>query len=417
MSIYLSNKKYVLFFVYLVVFVVTFKDTLTGYPFGTNLKVRGVDDLVVLFLFLWMCCDFVVRRSKGKLVFCFFSLFLMLFLLHIVQTVLINKYIILKFVLFFRDTFWYFPLFYFSYFYLDEDKLFKIIKFFFITQLLFLFFQQIFYVTTHSGILWEDDINGSLGAYSSHILAYTLLLILPVLIFKKKSGLVYLLLFFFILSSARSALLFLIISYGFFFVIKKFSIKNLLVSILIFVSLILPVYKYWNANFSAKIDPLLLISQQQNNLGEGAGAARVAFFLYSVSHLDNLESLLLGKGSGEYASRTATKTDGYLYLQYLKDFPFENEFISGGTAYNAWLVELGLLGFILILLAFFVPVLYARKSWYFSAAFLIFFMGLSSQKLTESYAVSMMYWLVLAYYTKIQHNFSVFKGKQSRNCK
>ncbi len=398
-GMFFHNRGLFLSLLWLTAAVVTFKDVLTGYPFGLTFSVRYVDDLVVLFLYLWMFLDLGRRFNVRPIIAVWLWFFLLFLAFHFLQgLILSDSLLVLKYILFIRDNFWYFPVFYFSLRYLSCDSIYRLILFFVVVQLLFVVLGLVVYAGSAGGLLWEDDVNGSLGANSAHILSYALILVMPVMIHRRKYWFVFLMLSVVVLASARSAIFLLLLSLALFYASTRFSFRRVFGVAFVFILIIVPVYGQLNKYFTATLDPEILFSQQNADLKEGAGAARLSFFLYSISKVDDVEKALVGHGAASYSSRSAVvlQGDGYRALNEL--FSFDNEFVSGGSSYNAWIVEYGFLVFSMILVAFCLPVFNLRWNWYAAACFLTIFLGLSVQKLMESYAVSLYFWLVWSYF-------------------
>ena len=381
------------------IFVITLaKDSLTGYPLHTSFSLRYLDDLLLALLFIWMVTDLLRRKTAEPQVTFYLTLFCIFLGFHLLQALLLNNKSILYYPLFIRDNFWYFPVFYFSLRYLDASQLLRFLAFFTLTQIAFVSFQLLYHGAVHQSLLWEDDINGSLGANSSHILAYSLILSMAAI---RNKAILFAALVVFILASARSAFLFAAIVFPASYLFSKFNIQRLTATLILASALVLPIVYHFSINTTATLDPITLLKQQQLELGENAGAARLSFLSYSVAKLQSLQDVLLGHGSASYASRSAVTLEGPKFIELQKEFRFHNEFISGGSSYNAWLVEHGVIVFSLLLLAFLYPVYSLRRNWAAAAAFAVIFMGVFVQKLMESYALGLVFWISYAYFLKL----------------
>lgn len=394
-----SNSKFFYLSLWAVALIIIVKDFATGYPFNSSFAIRYLDDAVILALYLWLAIDALKTRKKDKITAFYFNIFLIFAILHLAQSVVIGRPTnAAYYFLFIRDNFWYFPVFYFTLKYLSEKQVYRVIYAFLLTQLFAVSVQVLYHFLTAGSLLWEDDINGTLGANSSHILSYSLLLIIPVLIQKNLKRLILLSIFVILLASARSALIISSLTFLSCYTLYNLNYKKILIAFSACLLILIPAYKFINNNSAATLDPTILLSQQSSELKEGVGAARLSFLIYSASKIDSLEKFFFGYGSGSYSSRTATVLGGEQLTELNKNFRFNNEFISGGSSYNAWIVEHGYIAFFLILLAFIYPAFSLRNQWPTFAGFLIVFFGLSVQKLMESYSFGFLFWLIYAYF-------------------
>lgn len=394
-----TNSKIFLYAAWAILIIVSLKDSLTGYPFNTSIAIRYAEDLLVALLYAWMIVDILKRKETDSVSALFLMVSMFFFLFHAAQTFFTKDILAsIKFIFFIRDNFWYFPVFYFSIKYLKAESLIKILLFFLYVQVFFIATQILYHAAKYGEILWEDNINGSLGMHSSHILSYCLILLLPITIDKNKKVLTATIIVVLLLASARSLILFSVVVFPLLYLAARFSVKKAIIASSLMFLLVVPLFNYINDTSSATLDPLTLFAQQKSELNEGVGAARLSFLIYSVQKVDTLEKALLGYGPASYSSRSASVLSGSEYITFKNEFRYYNEFMSGGSSYNAWIVENGYIVFFALLVVFLYPVYLLRKNWYASAAFLTVFLGLSVQKLMESYSVALIYCLVLAYF-------------------
>jgi hypothetical protein len=394
-----NNSKIIRFAIFFLLFFTLFKDALTGYPVKSNISLRYIDDILIAGLYAWLFIDVIKYRSVNRISSFYLNVFLFFLVFHLVQFAYYGKPLLLiNYILFIRDNFWYFPVFYFSVRYLIKEDVEKAIRIFLYVQIAAVITQILFAILNGEGLLWEDDINGTLGANSSHILSYALMLCLPILYKDASRKILILIWVILVLASARSAIFFYVSSVIFIFLTVGFTAKRFLYSLCI-VSLVIPItFIFVDKYFTATFNPVVLYSQQNADLVEGRGAARLAFLEYSIQKIDSLEKAILGYGSGTYSSRTAVVTNGEEYQKFNQNFPFLNEFISGGSTYNGWIVEYGYIVFIVLILCFLFPVIKSRKNILLCASLMTVFFGLSAQKLMESYSVAYLFWLLIAYF-------------------
>lgn len=396
---HLASKQFFLYSLWGVLFSILVKDALAGYPFNIDASLRYVDDLLLILLYLWMSYELIKTPSMHRSVRFYLHALAIIFAFHVAQSMAgIDLLASLKFFLFLRDNFWFFPVLYFSIKYLNSMQLFKIINLFFFVQVLFVLFQSFYHAASYQELLWEDSVNGSLGANASHILAYSLILVLSVMASRNKIVSICFIASIVILASARSAIIFSATIFPAAFLFSKLNLKTLIITATTIIFMLVPAYNFLNSNFEATLNPSVLFSQQQKELGEDVGAARLSFLAYSISKVNTAEEIILGHGPASYSSRSAIVINGSEYNKFNNEFRFTNDFIAGGSTFNAWIVENGYVVTIILIAVFLYPVLVFRKIWYVSATFLVLFFGIGVQKLMESYSVGFLYWAVFAYF-------------------
>lgn len=394
-----TNKSIFKYLLWIIFLIILFKDTLTGYPFNSSISTRYIEDSILLILYFWMGYDLIKRSRIPQSTQIYLYSFTVILILHAAQTMAgIDQQAIFKYIFTLRDNFWFFPILYFSIRYLESNDLIRIITAFIAIQIFFVSLQVLYHGAIYRELLWEDEINGSLGANASHILAYSLILTAPAILTRNKKIIILVTAAIVILASARSAIIFSAIAFPLFFLMRKFNLHKTISTVAVFLIVVIPAYNFLNDKFDATLDPSVLFDQQRKELGEGIGAARLSFLMYSINKVDTAEEMLLGHGPASYSSRSALTLSGREYNKFSQEFRFENEFITGGSTYNSWIVEHGYIATIIFTLIFLYPVYTLRKYWYASACFLVLFLGISVQKLMESYAIGFLYWVVLAYF-------------------
>ncbi len=386
------------------VILVTFKDTLTGYPFGTGIQLRYFDDVLVLFLVFLILSDILRRKKTPKVQMGFLLLFFILFIFSIIQHLVVkSSFTANNFFFTFRDNFWYFPIFYILSLKgnrLSKKNLDQVINFFLATQIGFFLLSQLYHIIIHQSILLEDDVNGSLGANTSHVISYLLVLFIPYCLRERKWIFLIGIISILITASARSMYLFFFVSAILIFM-RRMELFSLLRGAIIFLVLAYPLYYYFSNFTGFTLNPRILYNIQNVDLEEGQGAARISFLIYSTGKvIDNKKNFFLGHGSASYASRSGKVLGGHLYREYKRDFPFPNEFISGGSTFNPWIVELGVIGTSIMILVLLYLYRLCPKNRLILICFLTVLLGLTTQKLLEEYSFGFFIWFMLFYYRK-----------------
>jgi hypothetical protein len=407
----------------IVFFNVTFCDVLTSYPislpYSTKFKLRYFDDVFVVLLYILMVLDCIrTGYVSGQVKKPIIGVSLII-LWSIFATICIGRSLITNNSIFLaRDSFWYFPVFYFVVKYWGGwSTIYERLALLFVDiQIVALLLAEAYYISTAGSILYEDDINGTLGRKTSTILAYCLLLFLPLLFKKKKYVRIALSILFFTLASARSAWVFLVF-FSALFVLFKVNYKHKIFYLLLMGIVFFPAYWIYNNYTHMRLDPVKLYKYQTTKLeNENSGAARISFFIYSMGKLRNAQDVLMGRGIGIYASRTARKIGGELYREYQRDFPFENGFITGGSTLNYWLVEYGAIATILLFILFGYFLWILRKDQFVLLVFMVNLAGLIPQKLMESYAIGFFWFFMLGiYYARSVSQQSIGRMEEAYN--
>ena len=386
-----------IFFIFI---VALFKNVLTVYPLYLDYKLRYIDDIAVLWLFLLIFKDaFFGKMKKSSMTIIFLTgLFLIIWIVQI----LILKIDVLKYNYFFfiRDSFWYFPVFYFIYKCRDHDILKKynalIFKFLKI-QFIFVGMQILYSLAADHKMLFMDLVNGSLEVNGSHKLAYALLLTIPSIWKSKSRYFLFGALFIIVLTSARSAILYFAVTIAFYLIlISRLSLAKKIVYFAAILGIFGGVYWFYTYRTGTTFRFNYLLNQQKQVLKPGAGARRLSFVMYTVELLKKNGLLWTGGGPGSYASRSSEKMEGYLYKIYKDDFPYHNEYVAGGSSLNVWLGEMGIIGcglFVLIYMYILLKVIKLNKIYVLGV--MPYILGLSAQKLNEAYVPSILFWLVL----------------------
>jgi hypothetical protein len=389
-----------------VLFNVTFCDVLTSYPislpFDTKFKLRYFDDVFVVFLYLLMIWDFIKTGYVSNQVKNPVILIGLIMIWSIFSTICIGRSLITNNSIFLaRDSFWYFPVFYFVVKYYGAwGRVYERYALLFIDiQLTALILAEVYHIGTEGSILYDVNINGTLGGSTSHVLSYCLLLFQPLLFKKKKYIRMGLCTLFFTLASARSAWVFLFF-FSALFILFKADFKRKILYLLLIVAVFFPAYYVYNNYTHMRLNPSKLYKYQVVSLeNEYSGAARVSFFLYSMQKLRNAQDVLMGRGIGTYASRTAKKIGGDFYKEYERDFPFANGFVTGGSTLNYWLVEYGAITSIMLFVLFGYFLWIIRKDQFVLLVFIVNLAGLIPQKLMESYGVGFFWFFMLGIYS------------------
>jgi hypothetical protein len=388
--------------IWLLVLIVTFKDLLTGYPFNFKISLRYVDDLILISIFYFGILKFFSCGKINKHVVKFVLLFSVLCVYVVLHHLLIgSSFVRNNYIFVFRDNFWYFFVFVFlwsNHNYIKRRDIEKVIYFFLYTQLTFFLIAQLFHIVTRGEILLEDDVNGTLGANTSHVISYLLVLFIPFCLKKRNWILLIGISLIIITASARSMYFFFVLSWLFQY-LRKVEIYRLVRFAIVFLFLSYPIYFYFSNFTGFTLNPRILYNIQNVKLEEGSGAARISFVLYSYSKVaDSRDYLLFGFGPASYSSRSAKVMEGAKYKEYLKDFPFPNEFISGGSTLNPWIVELGIFGTLILLAVLGLVYSSCPRDRLVQISFFTVILGLIAQKLLEEYSISFFLWFMLYYY-------------------
>jgi len=384
----------------ILIFFVLFKDSLTGYPFFLNYNIRYIDDILMGFIYLIFIGDIFRYGIRNTVLKKQITIFLLLFLFNLVQLYILNISIIrYNFLVSFRDHFWYYPVFYFIVKYGKNDikHYYNMAILFINIQIIFSLFQILYTFILEGKLLFEDDINGSLGDHTSHILAYTIILFIPLLFHSKKKKMLIAIIIIFLLASARSAIFFMGISLLLIFLFEKKYTQKLKVIMLLLV-LSSSVYYIYNKYTNTTLNIRNLYKQNNYKIDNNKSANRVAFINSIFQDLHFNEKLLLGFGCNSYASRTASKLSGYKFSELKRRYPFILVMINGGGEINVWLSEYGIIGLILFLFFYIKFLLLYKTDKVILFSMIAAILGFTTVKLMESYAFGYNIWLLGAIY-------------------
>jgi hypothetical protein len=397
----IKQETLVLFLVWCIIVIISFKDALTGYPFFLSFRVRLLDDLLVLIMYLLLIKDLFANRLQkdGIFLLMFITIFFLYWILQ--NTVIEGDWVKNNVAFLIRDNLWYVPVFYYVKKYSQSEKfsrsLLAGLYFFIYSQVAAFVLAQAYHIITRGYILIDVDVNGTLGYHSSHVIAYALVLFLPLLLKYNNRLLLLAVSSIIITASARSLILFGILSTA---LVLLFSgrLRKLLMVMVLGGILALPLYNFFNAQ-KITWEPAKIWRHQYQPLNQSTiGAKRATFLIYSFNKiLVSPDRLLFGYGVASYASRTAKNLRGSEYLQHLQDFPFDNSFIEGGSSLNYWLVEYGLIGSIL-LAVFFLIIFLGINDTAVKIVYLTCIFGLLAQKLMEYYPVAFFFWCLYGFY-------------------
>jgi hypothetical protein len=226
---------------------------------------------------------------------------------------------------------------------------------------------------------------------------------------KNSFGLVFIF-YIIVFSSARSCLVFLFASFTIVHFLN-FNIRKDLAKTILFGLFACAVAYVYIHHTATTLNIRTLYNQQTESMDKFHGANRVAFLGYTIKGLIDENHLAFGHGIASYASRTAKNVKGYMFKKYEADFPFDNELISGGSTYNVWLGEYGIVGTLLFISLYFSLLNKIKSNKIIFTSFLCGFLGLLAQKLFESYAFGFFYWFIFGIYLiHIQQNKPITGG-------
>lgn len=385
-----------IFAIVIVIFIITvFKDSFTSYPLYGTIQIRYIDDVFVVILYGLLVLDLLINKSyknsQNILLYVLISL-LVLNLIQYSDGINIARY---NYFYLLRDNVWYIPIAYFVITAKNVNKYKQIIIIYIYLQLSAVLIQELYYIFTHGTLLFEDEVSGLIGLNGSHKLSYSLILCLPVAFERKKYFLIFGIMLAILLASARSAIVFYFLSLFIYFLFFstgfRARVKNL-----IFISAMVFIIGFIYINYTkTTLNLNTVLTQQESKFTRNSGANRIAFTGYVLNKTIQDGSFLVGFGPGSFTSRSAKKIKGEKYREYLLDFPFRNEFISGGGEVNVWIGELGIIGFIIFVLFYsFILIKSIKFKWYF-ISLLTFFFGLFAQKLVEDYSNSLILFIII----------------------
>ena len=418
---------------FLVIF--TFLQDLLQYflvSFGTFFDL--LDELILFVLFIVVIISYQKRvqfRKFDWFIFIFVGFYLLSSLVNLINPV----YALIGFRDVLQYVFLYFIVLWSPLAKSECDGLVKLVFVFATLNVVVLFFQWIWFIGSTGSLFIEDSATGLMGINGAHILGFFLAMIalyyFTLAMYKPKDRPKYvwfklfILLFAIVLTSARALFFFLplvlllLVLINFKLILKKNPVFLSVFFILGLVAVLLLIV-FADAG-TATLRPSKLVDQQSSDLVEGSGANRVSFLGYSYNLLSESGNVLFGNGPGSYVSKTGMYFVGEFTLRYVNDFPFENEFVSGGSQLNSVLVELGLVGTIFLYLLLFSMFFYlvrmrnkSDKSYFVLASAGVVLLYIFSSVVQKSFEIqvwSMMVWLMFALSIKSVENDYVKERK------
>lgn len=393
------------------------KDSLTGYPFHASIKIRYIDDLIIIFSYVVLLFLFAKNPKATKK---YLFLWVVLFCYFILSYVLGSIYSIplINTIYGFRDNYWYLFISMFMLTYAHdiassqylETKFNKLLVNYLYIQVAVLFIVQVVSFAKMNTLLFEDEVTGTLGKGQAHIFVYSLLMCAPFALQCKKYYLLFFVIIIMFFASARAAILISMLSVLLVIIsyrsntLKRFNITFSKSRMLFFViMLVVGVALYNILATKAKIDLELLYQQQTSEIKEDKDVyvvGRVSFFMYSLTLLDETFNIWTGSGASTYAARSAKYVTSPLRDKVVGQIGRDSgaaEVFSGGSSLNVWFIEYGLIGGLLLFIFPYAFILYylwkTGPAYYYSG--LIFVMGSFANKLSEAYMTDIIFWLIV----------------------
>jgi hypothetical protein len=386
----------------LTLLIVTFKDSLTScYPYRMDVRIRYIDDLFIVVLYLIMILDGIVSRNFDRGIRRMNFILAAVFLWAIFQTWFLHlSFLTNSPVFLIRDNLWYYPGFYFvAKYFTQYKKLFLTGAYCFIWAQIVWYFMAFPLHFAKTGMpLISDAVQGTLGQGMANVLGYCVLLFLPLLYVQKKYFQLGMTVIIFLATSSRSSMI-LCFFIAVAMVLFRAKFKQKIIYLAIIAGVSLPPYYLYNTYTSNRLYLSSIYEQQLLELKPGhQGAARITFFLYSMKKIRTAQDFIMGRGIATYSSRMGFRLKGPLYKEYEVDFPFQNSFVTGGSTLNHWIVEYGIIASLLLLSLMLGGIILIRKNPFAVVVYLVCLAGLAQGKLMEMYGVAFFWFYLLGIY-------------------
>lgn len=343
----------------LLIFVL-FKDFLTAEPFNLGIRVRYIDDAIIVICYFLGIYYGLIYRNRAAFIF---SCFLCLFFIYglFVSGSFVSS------ILGIRDYVWYLGLSILGVSsVLCTRSAYKIVyqievwaKCFIVIQL-YVCLMQIIFLTVFKGEFFiEDRLTGTLGYGQAHVLGYSLLL--AVAICYKRLSRVYLgaVIICLFVGSVRLGILAMVISFLSVLLISEIRLRNkifIILSGMVFLFFLFSVYNIYQSR--ATLDVSTLIAQHTQEVDYRwafEGTRKVSMMVFVTSFFETFLDWIFGFGPSSFGSRGAEYTNAPLMMEFDRLFDFENDLITGGMQWMSTFVEYGIFG---VCVWFVVPAFY-----------------------------------------------------------
>lgn len=389
---------------WLLLLFVLFKDFLTAEPFSLDIRVRYVDDIIVVFCYFLGLFYGIKYRNKNVFFVFFYLMFFVLYGLMVSLSLLSS-------ILGVRDYVWYLGLTVLGISsILSRESAGRLVqqiqvwaKFYIIVQVYACILQVLYIVFVKGEFFIEDRLTGTLGYGQAHVLGYSLLLAVAICYRKLSKVYIFLVVACLFVGSVRLGILAMVISFLLVLMVSDIKWKTKLYLVFFGGVSIVTLYFIYNLYQSrATLDIATLIAQHTQEVDYRwafEGTRKVSMMIFVTSFLETYSDWIFGFGPSSFGSRGAEYMNSPLMIEFDRIFDFDNDLITGGMQWMSTFIEYGIFGvFIWFVFPVALIIFYGKKySLGVLFAFLVLVIVSFGNRVLDPYAISFFISILILY--------------------